>query len=161
MKKIDHIKIKIMDDDYPDLSGLGEYSDTPKEGAIDRREYFGSSWRVGEYKYFNPGNYDPTDPDRDEYALQDYERMEAYNHGDWRCIGIRADCKYLIDNWIIQEITSGGLWGIESDSGDDYLKEIAQEETFSLTIYLKEIGFTDKEIEPHIKKALQDFEDDL
>ncbi len=37
----------------------------------------------------------------------------------------------------IQEIDSGGLWGIESDSGEDYFKEVAGEQIDEIEGYLK------------------------
>jgi hypothetical protein len=40
---------------------------------------------------------------------------------------------------ILQKIESPGLWGIESDSGDDYLKSVFQEESEILADMLKEL----------------------
>ncbi len=56
--QIKSVKIIERYDDHPDLSHLGEYSDTPRDGAIDR---------VGrgrnEYRYWNPGpNHYPHNP---------------------------------------------------------------------------------------------------
>jgi hypothetical protein len=164
MKKIKSIQIKMIDDYDPDLSYLGEYSSIPKNGAIDREE-IGDMGR-GEYRYFNPGNYDPSDKNCDKYALEDYKRMEVYNDGDWGCVIISANCIYLIslDNgktWIIQDIGSGGLGGIESDAEREYFIEVAEEELSTLIEYLKEIGFTEEEIIPYVEKAINKFKEDI
>jgi hypothetical protein len=41
----------------------------------------------------------------------------------------------------IQEVRSGGLWGIESDSDQSYFAEIEKEELSSLVTILEELGF--------------------
>jgi hypothetical protein len=85
------------------------------------------------------------DTDPDLSYIQDLDRMEAYNRGDWGMIGIRAcaeihtssDGKY----WKISVIRSAGLWGIESDSREDHFAETAKEELSQLTNELIEFGF--------------------
>jgi hypothetical protein len=134
-------------DEWPDLSWIGEYSNSPKEGAIE----------VGEgprsYTYFNPANV--------EYADQDYERMKAYNRGDWYMLGVWAEVEISIpyygrkltrferlrrkDNrpithWRMETVRSGGLWGIESDSDDDYIDEVYADETHDLIYVLESMG---------------------
>jgi hypothetical protein len=42
--------------------------------------------------------------------------------------------------WTSQTITSGGLWGIESDSSASYLKEIEDQELEDLKTQLKALG---------------------
>lgn len=83
-----------------------------------------------------------------EYAEQDNERLAAYERGAWCMVGIRAECVYLLDagtiptSAIMQTLTSGGLWGIESDSGEEYFKEVANEEINSLKRYCDQLGIT-------------------
>jgi hypothetical protein len=163
MIKLEKIRIvKVIDSD-PDLSHLGEYSDTPKPGAIDREKE--GDLERGEYRYFNPGNYDPSDPNKRENALLVYRRYEDYNRGEWGCIGIKAEADVLIQTptmkinkcWISKEFGSGGLWGIESDSGPDYFKEVVLEELEELKEILKEIGIPEKEIEGMGEKAISEF----
>jgi hypothetical protein len=94
----------------------------------------------GEYRYYNAGCGDP------EYIENDYARHEAYNRGDWTCIGVRAvidleiPCK--AGGTIRQTITSPGIWGIESDSGDDYMATVFQDECEQLAEMLEAMGIT-------------------
>jgi hypothetical protein len=46
------------------------------------------------------------------------------------------------------------LWGIESDSGADYLEEVAKEELSALADELRDFGFSEEEI----SLALEDVE---
>ncbi len=146
--KIESITIKHIRDEHSDGSDtLGKYSNTPKEGAIDRQER--GDMRRGEFQYFIPamtaeetGN--PNSPE------QDYQRAEALNKGEWGYIGIRAEATIIV-NGIIQKISSGGLWGIESDSDKDYFREVAEEQMSELADTLQALGFK-KEV---IKKALK------
>lgn len=88
---------------------------------------------------------------------QDYERMESLNAGNWGFIGIGAQAEILIPNsWSdksfnAQMITSGGLWGIESDSDRDYLESVEKEELSSLREQLKAIGFSSRAISTAFK----------
>lgn len=81
-----------------------------------------------------------------EYAEQDDARLEEYNKGNWCMMGIRAECQYLIpDNTVppsavIQTLTSGGLWGIESDSDDKYIKQVEREQLNELKEYCDKLG---------------------
>lgn len=76
------------------------------------------------------------------YAKNDKERLEAYNRGTWEMIGIKAVATIHIpvdgDNTVkIQTIDSGGLFGIESDEGEDYIKDIEREQIAEVKKYLK------------------------
>jgi hypothetical protein len=101
-----------------------------------------------EYRYFNGNveNYAGESPeDIRNYVRQDYERMERLQHGDWCYIGIQAEAEILIppgSHSIVQEITSGGLWGVESDSDKDYLAEIETEQLSELREQLRALGFS-------------------
>lgn len=149
MKKIESIKIKHEIDDFPDTSYLGEYSNKRARFSFDREVL--RDMNRGEYRYFNPAinPFDgKTQSEKKEYAKQakqDYERMERLNRGNWHYISIRAEATVIIGN-VIQTISSGGLWGIESDSGDDYIKEIEKEELDNLAEILKELGFKESQI---------------
>lgn len=123
----------------------------------------------GEYQYFNPsGNYTGEPPeDIRKYTRQDYERMERLNRGDWCFIGIRAEATYHIDTRSpvtgectgasgLQILTSGGLWGIESDSDKAYLTEIESEQLSELREQLYAIGFSKRAIATAFKNVEHD-----
>jgi hypothetical protein len=111
----------------------------------------------GEYRYFNAcvENYKGESPeDIRKYVRQDYERMERLQRGDWCFVGVRADAEILIpsgDASIVQEITSGGLWGVESDSDGEYLSEIETEQLSELREQLRAVGFSTRAITTALK----------
>jgi hypothetical protein len=115
-------RMRVVLDDTPDLSWIGEFSDTPKEGAIDLQEE--GVWRGrGYYRYFNPAN--------PEYARQDFEHMMKYEDGELMATGVIVD---LIDGDVVD---SDSLWGIETkygewDEDDSYLHEVWQDMVASL-----------------------------
>ena len=74
------------------------------------------------------------------------ERMESLNRGDWCYIGIRAECEVQLTGDLCQTITSGGLWGIESDAEESYLKSIEDEQLAELRSQLAAIGFSKRAI---------------
>lgn len=138
MKKIKKIYLKTPIDDCPDLSWIGEFSDKPKEGAIDHREKSHEGFRV--FQYFNPAN--------PEYADQEYKRMMQIENGDVHFIGVLACANTRISTdggktWICHKIETPGIWGIESDSAPTYLESLMAEQYEILTDMLKELGFTD------------------
>lgn len=120
-------------DESPDLSHLGEYSnEATSPDAIDRKER--GDMKRGELRYFNPAmtGEETGNPESPE---QDYERMEAYNAGDWRMIGIRATVEIAIPCGSYartQTLKSPGLWGIESDSDEAELESIFDDECMML-----------------------------
>ncbi len=144
MKRISKVSIKRIFDESPDTSYIGEYSATWKEGAIDRKER--GDMRCRDYRYFLPAN--------PEYAEQEYARMESLCNGDFHFIGIRAEAEIQTSDdgrhWLCNTISSGGLWGIESDSGDDYFAEVERDELAALRDALTEFGFTADEIDAAI-----------
>ena len=86
------------------------------------------------------------DQDTDPDEQNDFEdRKEAYRRGDFSFVGVRAEAEIVVDG-IIQHITSGGLWGVESDAGDAYFLEIAQEEYNDLRKILKTLGVPTSEL---------------
>lgn len=84
--------------------------------------------------------FDPADaaPEVQRYAREDRERLEAYNRGEWWCIGLRATVELLHSSGpgatvgTVHRLSTGGLWGIESDSGEAYFREVAAEEVADL-----------------------------
>ena len=118
----------------------------------------------GELRYFNASveNYEGETPEQiRKYVRCDYERMERLNRGDWCYVGIRAEAEILIPSGganLAQEITSGGLWGIESDSDESYFAEVGAEELAELRTQLSGIGFSKRAIGTAIKNAARENE---
>ena len=124
-----------------------------------------------EYRYFNPSfNYvdkqgkalpENTPEEVRKYVRQDYERMERLNAGDWCYIGIRAETEVISntqgtgDKWhgVVQRVTSGGLWGIESDSDRDYLESVERDELANLRDELTALGFSKRAISTAFKNV--------
>lgn len=84
---------------------------------------------------------DPSYLEQPEFA----DRLAAYRRNEFVFIGVRAVAEIEI-NGIRQTISSGGLWGIESDSDEAYLQSIYEEERAMLSDMLGELGFTLDEI---------------
>jgi len=77
------------------------------------------------------------------YIEQDYLRNEALHRGDWHCVGIHVSVDLVIplgNSTVIQTIESPGLWGIESDSGEDCFNEVLENECAQLTEILQGMG---------------------
>jgi len=99
------------------------------------------------YNYFKPyaGGEEEGSKHYKEYGLQDFERMEGLTRGDWSFIGIQAEAtvSYPVNaagtDRRIEHLTSGGLWGIESDSGD-YLNEVMRDELSDLRRHLEQFN---------------------
>lgn len=79
----------------------------------------------------HPKDYLFQDP---EYCEQDEARFNAWRKGDWHFVGVRAKATIKFpygsnpDCWITSELLSPGLWSIESDSGDDFIRQVYDEE---------------------------------
>ena len=153
------IEWQALDDAYYLLDGLvDEVSgcDCGERGDTERNEY----------RYFNPNweNYKGC-PDEEirKYCRQDYERMESLNRGNWYYIGIRADAEIEVQvyagsppskphiTYQTQKITSGGLWGIESDSGREYIEEEEKNQLSDLRDQLRGLGFSTRAISTAFK----------
>jgi hypothetical protein len=71
------------------------------------------------------------------------DRLAQYRQGAFDFIGVRAAVELPIPygkDRILARIESPGLWGIESDSGEDYLDSVFQEESAILAGMLAELG---------------------
>mgnify|MGYP001563591920 CR=1 FL=1 len=167
--KIDKIIIKHMIDTNPDTSFLGEYTDTLQPGVIVRdlgefyeklpapmeRDIDGKFIGKGEpdnlpsrgreYRGFIPyaGGEKQGTKNYYRYGIQDFKRITELEKGYFSFIGIAAEAvvKYPVfgDSFRLETLSSAGLWGIESDSGD-YLKEVKRDELASLKKHLETFG---------------------
>ena len=82
-------------------------------------------------------------PDASYLEQEGFEdRLEQYRHGEFDYVGVRAAVELPIPygaDRIVVRIESPGLWGIESDSDEDYLKSVFQEEREILADMLAEL----------------------
>jgi hypothetical protein len=91
------------------------------------------------------------DPDTSYLDQDEFEdRREAYQRGDFYFVGVRAEAEVVIDN-VVQTLTSGGVWSVESDSGDEWFKEMAGEEYGQLREILTSIGVATRELPLEVK----------
>ena len=70
-------------------------------------------------------------------------RLAAYHAGDWHMVGVCAVAHITVKHYKYSTsytLKSAGLWGIESDSSDEYIKEMFAEECATLTSDLTEFG---------------------
>jgi len=140
--KIRSVKVCWRIDEDPDLSFLGKFTDVESEHAIERFPDGGGDLRV--CRYFVPGltaeeSGDPGSPRRD------CERMEAFVRGDWCMVGGWAQAEVVTPSGVSHTVRSGGLWGIESDSGDGYYEETAREQLEDLCAELGYFGIAEDE----------------
>ena len=71
------------------------------------------------------------------------DRLEQYQRREFDFIGVRAAVEVPIPygkDRILTRIESPGLWGIESDSGEDYFQSVFEEESTILADMLAELG---------------------
>lgn len=134
---------------------VGELFDSVSECDCGR-----GYWDHRSFQYFNGyvENYKGESPENiRKYILQDYERMEGLNNGDWVYIGIGASAQVSIPSGsssIESDVSSGGLWGIESDSGETYLRESVEvDELAELRTELKALGFSSRAISTAFKNV--------
>lgn len=172
-KRIVSVTIRRVAESYADTSYLGEFSDHAKtEFSIDHHKRVANPHNA--FQWFNPGSVEDynenaewikggTPEQRRQYwhdtmtrnAELDYKRMISLENGHWTHIGISAEAEIAVPSGpemaIIQTIHSGGLWGIESDSGREYLESIEQEQIADLKQQLKALGFGTRAISTAFK----------
>lgn len=104
------------------------------------------------YDDMEPAPWEPSEGE--EVRLRMEERKAAWDRGDWWAVGVtaRAELMWVDDDTglgthgIVGPVESPGLWGVESDSGEDYLEDIYREELSTLRAMLKAMGFNDDDI---------------
>jgi hypothetical protein len=95
------------------------------------------------------------DPDPDtSYLEQDEfeERLATHKKDEWNFVGCHAEAEVVIEE-ITQTLTSGGLWGIESDSEQEHLDEIIAGEWAALRNVLKTVGVPTSELPIEVDRA--------
>ncbi len=98
-----------------------------------------------DFSYLEQDYKDCTESEAILYKAQAKKRLDALMNGQWTFIGIQAKAEIRI-NGIFQTISSGGLWGIEDDSGEEYFQEIYEEQKEELKTMLLEMGFKKEEL---------------
>jgi hypothetical protein len=73
------------------------------------------------------------------------DRREAYERGEFSFVGVRAEAEVVIQG-VIQTLMNGGLWGIESDSGKNYIQEVAETQWAALRDILLTVGVPASEL---------------
>ncbi|MBN1588075.1 MAG: hypothetical protein JW888_01010 [Pirellulales bacterium] len=71
------------------------------------------------------------------------DRLQQYRRGDFDYVGVRAAVQLPIPygaDRILVKIESPGLWGVESDSDENYLDSVFREECDTLADMLAELG---------------------
>lgn len=137
---IDKVVIYHETETQPDLSDLGEYSNKP--GPADRtidRKARGDCGR-NEYRYFiaamsgdETGN--PESVEQDYRCMEDYNKQARYMLRIHVVAVVSYDCGQ--GNRRIERLSSGGLWGIESDSSAEYLASVERDELADLKSHLE------------------------
>lgn len=140
-------------DPYADTSWLGEYTDDVREPwaiLVETGDYIArlpDDYQIPppgrKYRAFRPyaGGEPPGTVEYIEHGLNDFRRMEALQQGHWYHVGIYAEAIVrLLPSGRLATIRSGGLWGIESDSGDAYFHAMAEEELAQLETDLETLG---------------------
>ncbi len=90
-------------------------------------------------------DYSDCEPeDAAKYRAQDAERLKAFNAGEWCMMGCVVVAVVSRDigggSRRLQEFSSGGLWNIESDCGNEYRKEVEGEQFADLREHLEAFG---------------------
>ena len=86
-------------------------------------------------------------------AWESAEQLAAYQNGDFTFVGVRAEAEVVIEG-VVQTLTSGGMWGVESDS-KEYIEEVAVEEYAALREILTSIGVSTSQVPVGDKKTIQ------
>lgn len=149
---IDNIEQAMADIAY-DMGGLDEDSErhamldkiyNAMENALNKFEPHDCPTYHSEYNFFKP--YAGGEPEGSKayikYGQQDFDRMEALQQGHWHFIGIQAEAivSYPLNgndsSRRLEHLTSGGLWGVESDA-EDYHTDVAKGELADLKSHLE------------------------
>lgn len=79
---------------------------------------------------------DQTDKEMGEgFESEAQKRKDGYQRGDWHMVGVRAVADVTIvrkDRTATYTLRSPGVWGVESDSSEEYLQELFNEECTAL-----------------------------
>lgn len=84
---------------------------------------------------------------------QNQKRLKEWENGEWFLMGIKAYAEIVTPtnsiprSWLKNTIYSGGLYGIESDSQEKYIKDEEDNQIYELKKVLVMFGFNKKVID--------------
>ena len=148
--KILEVELASQVDEIADTSYLGEFSNSedtryPDSITIDHSD------GGRKFRYFHAHNVSNQDE-----ADQNYRRILDHGNG-WWAIGVYAKAVIEIAD-VRQELSSGGLYGIESDSGESYFREVASDELGALRDICEEVGLDLAEFDKLAAEALENMD---
>ncbi len=148
--RIDSIKIERLIDECPDISYL--------ETTQDDQGNIISSCKYTQEEYLeNPKQIQ-------SYINKDNERLEQFYSGDICMMGViaKTEVSYPINNESngrrIERFASEGLWGIESDSDEEFLQDIQKEQLWDLKEHLNHFNVDLSNFEELAQHASQTIE---
>lgn len=142
--RIESVKVKWELDEYPDLSWL---ESSINDGIVDSCRY-------------TQEEYDKDPEQVKKWISQDMDRFNTYGT-HWVMYGCLAEAvvSYPISKQgdrRLETLTSGGLWGIESDSDDSYKTEVAKDQIEDLKSHLKQFNIRlNKKTDKLMNEALE------
>jgi hypothetical protein len=173
MKRINSITIKTEYDESPDLSYLGEITETKQYDLqkhmlsipTDPDDMNNTKWYIPENHLPHKEENWKTTPQefKDQaiakygslrkadiaYAYDDHTRLQDYYAGKWWMEGIIVTAKIEISedgkNWAHDEVIAS-LWGIESNSDKEYRENIIADLKSEVAHDLKIWGFSNSDI---------------
>lgn len=77
-----------------------------------------------------PDRYDGVEPiERAKYEAQDETRYNAWQADEWYYLGVCVDVRIkTATNWIeLPLVGRASIWGVESDSGEEYFTQLETE----------------------------------
>ncbi len=142
----------------------GQYSSQPRPAKPQFSSHQESKKRL-KHIFDNPAHVWAHPRQKDGSGFEQTDARVA--GGNWYYIGIRAEAEIGIPSLgaqvkgtkkmesglllTTQHITSGGLWGVESDSEKSYLESVEKEELTDLRAQLKALGFSSRAISQAFK----------
>ncbi len=148
--KLISIKIIETEDQSPDLSHLGAFSNQRGDFAVEHEPNNGRL-----FNWFNAANVETQ-----EQAEENYKRAASYGNR-WWYVGIKAEAVIHLPiskhSNKVQTIDSGGLWGIESDSEVSYREEVAREQVAELKGYLETLNVDTSNIAQLTEQAIKKY----
>jgi hypothetical protein len=151
-----------------EIMGLGTFLRFYKPGALHRRDHLGDRHPANELEWWLPDQ--PLEERRDYYHAhgeakgpawahankdlrEDYHRHKRFADGDLHFMGLFVTATVKAAG-TRQELRTAGLWGIDSDCGPEYRREIGRDELAEMGRVLRECGAGKRQITRAIAQAI-------